>query len=170
MLTAQQKMSYAASGTLGKAMIASNPLASAYMIGSSMLDLQDPLSIVSEQTAQGAAFTGFVAGTRLGAQLPFKGFAARAAARGAVGGVVGVAAYAAVEGVTAGIRDITSAESTIGTMAYKASQRDNYGDITQNRATLTARQKALQQVNSSVFNDRGFTLGNEASILRNVSL
>ena len=53
---------------------------------------------------------------------------------------------------------------------YKTASREYYGDISQNQATLTARQKALQQVNSSVFNDRGFTLGNEASILRNVSL
>lgn len=176
-MTKQQKDAFRMSGTMGKLMIASNPLSSALMIGSGMLAMEDPGQLATDQLSQAAAFTGFVSGMRLSGALTgnlgkasMMGTVGKGAAKILGGGVVGAAAYAGVQGISAGIRDITSAESQIGSSMYKKSSREYYGDISQNQATLTARQKALQQVNSSVFNDRGFTLGNEASILRNVSL
>lgn len=177
-MTSQQKDAFKMSGKLGKFMIATNPLSSALMLGAGMTSLEDPGQILTDQMSQAAGFTGFVAGVRMGGALTgslgkngsILGMAGKGAARLIGGGVVGATAYAAVQGINAGIRDITSAESAIGSHMYKASSREYYGDINQTQATLTARQKALRQVNSSVFNDRGFTLGNEASILRNVSL
>lgn len=171
-LTAQQKESYRMSNTFGKGMMALNPLASVYMIGSGMMELNDPGQIVADQMSQAAAFTGFVSGMRLGGAVSGAmgmGTIGRGAARILGGGVVGAAGYAAVQGINTAIRDITSAESEIGSEMYKISQRDTYADISQNQATLTARQRALQQINSSTLNDRGFTLGNEASILRNMA-
>lgn len=172
LLSKQQKDSFKMSGAVGRLGLAAIPLSAAAIVGSSMLEGQDPGEIIGEQLGQGAGFTGFVMGMRLSGAISGKmGMTgiARGAARvigGAIGGVTG---YAAVAGLNAGIRDMTSAESTVGATFYKASQRDGTASTAQNNFTLTARQKAMQQINSSAMNDRGFTLGNEASILRNIS-
>lgn len=172
LLTKQQKLAAASGGMVSKLMTATIPLGSAAMIGSGMIDGEDPFTIAQNQLMAVGGFTGLVAGARAG------GILAPSAKQGVVrglgrvaGGVAGAAiGTGLVYGLTESIRDITNAESAIGKQAYQMSTRRYFGDTTQTQATLTARQKALRQVNSSVLNDRGFTLGNEASILKNVSL
>lgn len=171
-LTKQQKLAAASGGMVSKLMTATIPLGSAAMIGSGMIDGEDPFTIAQNQLMAVGGFTGLVAGARAG------GILAPSAKQGVVrglgrvaGGVTGAAiGTGLVYGITESIRDITEAESAIGKQAYQMSTRRYFGETTQTQATLTARQKALRQVNSSVLNDRGFTLGNEASILKNVSL
>lgn len=171
-MTKQQKLQAASGGVMGKVMGGMVPFSAAAFIGSGMYDGEDPFSIAQNQMVSAAGFTGAIAGIRAGGILAptMKNGVVKGLGRVA-GGVIGGATGAGLTyGITESVRDITSAESFIGKTAYKMASREYFADTMQTQATLTARQKALQQVNSSVLNDRGFTLGNEASILKNVSL
>jgi hypothetical protein len=86
-------------------------------------------------------------------------------AGGLVGGAV---ATGVVAGITYGAQDLTSSESSIAKAARGYSKLSELADVTQNRGTLTMRQRALQQLSQSALNDRGSLLGNEASILKNL--
>lgn len=86
-------------------------------------------------------------------------------AGGLIGGAV---ATGVVAGITYGAQDLTSSESSIAKAARGYSKLSELADVTQNRATLTMRQRALQQLSQSALNDRGSLLGNEASILKNI--
>lgn len=171
-LTKQQKLQMATSGPLGKAMGALVPLSTMAMIGSGMLDGDDPYSILQQQAMAAAGFTGGLAGLRLG------GIMSPVSANGYIRGTSRLGGFAAgaavgiglVYGVTESIRDLTSAESKLGALMYEAPKRELLASYEQTQGSLTMRGRALQQIQSSVHNDRGFTLGNEASILKNVSL
>lgn len=86
-------------------------------------------------------------------------------AGGLMGGAV---ATGVVAGITYGASDLTSSESSIAKAARGYSKLSELADVTQNRGTLTMRQRALQQLSQSALNDRGSLLGNEASILKNL--
>ena len=171
-LTKQQKIQMATSGPLGKAMGALIPLSTMALIGSGMANGDDPYSIMQNQAMAAAGFTGGIAGMRLG------GVMSPVSANGYIRGgsrLLGFGAGAALAagaayGITESIRDLTSADSTLGAMMYDAPKRELLASYEQTQGTLTMRQRSLQQISSSVLNDRGFTLGNEASILKNVSL
>ena len=171
-LTKQQKLQMATSGPLGKAMGAMIPLSTMAMVGLGMANGDDPYAIMQNQVMAASGFTGAIAGMRAGGVLSpisqngyIRG-TSRLVGLGA-GAVIGAGlAY----GVTEAVRDLTSAESKLGAMMYEAPKRELLASYEQTEGTLTMRQRALQQVSSSVLNDRGFTLGNEASILKNVSL
>lgn len=86
-------------------------------------------------------------------------------AGGLIGGAV---ATGVVAGITYGAQDLTSSESSIAKAARSYSKLSELANTTQNRATLTMRQRALQQLSQSALNDRGSLLGNEAAILKNL--
>ena len=171
-LTKQQKIQMNSSGVMGKLMATTIPLGTMAVVGNGMVDGDDPYTILQQQMVAATTFTGGIAGMRLaGAMSPvsvngykkglFKlgGFGLGAAVGGGI-------AY----GVSESIKDITSSESWIGQQMYSSYNRETLASYDQTQGTLTHRQKSLQQINSSVMNDRGFTLGNEASILKNVGL
>lgn len=171
-LTKQQKMQMATSGPLGKAMGALVPLSTMALIGSGMANGDDPYTIMQNQTMAAAGFTGGIAGMRLGgvmSPVSANGYI-RGASRLAGFATGAVLAAGAAYGVTESIRDLTSADSKLGALMYDAPKRELLASYEQTQGTLTMRQRSLQQISSSVLNDRGFTLGNEASILKNVSL
>lgn len=171
-MTKQQKIQMATAGPIGKAFSSLIPLSTMAMVGSGMYEGEDPYSILQTQLTAASAFTGGVAGMRAGGVM--SPVSANGYIRGAsrLGGFAtgAVLAGAAAYGITESLRDITSAESQIGQLMYESPKRELLASTEQTDGTLTMRQRALRQVNSSVFNDRGFTLGNEASILKNVSL
>jgi ABC-type transport system substrate-binding protein len=171
-LTKQQKLQMATSGPLGKAMGAMVPLTTMYLVGSGMVNGNDPYEIMQNQLMAASGFTGGIAGMRLGGVM--SPVSANGYIRGAsrlAGFATGAAVAAGLAyGVTESIRDLTSADSKLGALMYDAPKRELLANYEQTQGTLTMRGRALQQMNSSALNDRGFTLGNEASILKNVSL
>lgn len=171
-LTKQQKLQMATSGPLGKAMGAMVPLTTMYLVGSGMVNGNDPYEIMQNQLMAASGFTGGIAGMRLGGVM--SPVSANGYIRGAsrlAGFATGAAVAAGLAyGVTESIRDLTSADSKLGALMYDAPKRELLANYEQTQGTLTMRGRAMQQLNSSALNDRGFTLGNEASILKNVSL
>lgn len=165
-LTKQQRAGTRDANFIGKAFSRTAGLLAGVTSVSSAYEGEDGMDMARDLSTNIGMMTGMSTGLRVAGSLT-----KRKAVR--VGGAVGGAAtgYALAYGMTEGLRDITSSKSKIGEMAKKGYSTQMYSDhdyLTQ--ASLTSRQKALQQLGSSALNDRGFTLGNEASILKNSSL
>lgn len=172
LMTKQQKLQMSSSGILGRVMGAAMPIGAMASIGMGMYDQEDPYEIMQQQLTTASTFTGGILGMRAGgvlAPVNSNGFI-KGASRLTGFGIGAVAGGAIVHGAFSGVKDMLSAESTIGEFAHEASKRESLANIDNTQGTLTMRQRSLQQISSSVLNDRGFTLGNEASILKNVSL
>lgn len=171
-MTKQQKMQAASSGPLGKILGHAVPLTAMAAVGAGMFNGENPYDILQNQLVAASAFTGGIAGMRTGGVLsPVNKNGFIKGGSRLLGGAIGAAAGAGVAyGVLEGIKDITSAESRIGKFTDEGPKRAALASTFQNNNTLTMRQKSLQQISHSVLNDRGQTLGNEASILKNIGL
>lgn len=178
-LTKNQKLQYNTSSALGKfsqgGLTAGTSL---YFMGQGMLDGESPDDILANQIGTGVGYASGIIGMRavgatgIGHSATSVGGKLLKRTLPRLGGFAAgmVAGSMAVEGIHSGLKDLTSSESVIGHKAHEAYQRTTLFNTNHTKQTLTARQKALQQISSSVLNDRGFTLGNEASILRNMAM
>lgn len=165
-LTKNQVAGTKDANVVGKFFARTAGLAAGYNAISSAYNGEDGMDIASEFAQNTLTMTGVSTGLRFaGALTSKKGYRV-------LGGIAGgLAGNYVGEAMTKGIQDITSSRSKIGEMAKEGYSTKMYADY--NYATqqaLTSRQRALQQLGSSALNDRGFTLGNEASILKNTSI
>lgn len=183
-MTRQQKLQFKQGNVLMKAMAVAPAAFSLYNNVSTILDGGDIGDALAMNLTAVGGMVGFHAGKSLAGAIG-PGGAAKVApgAAGAlkmaggkmriasqlVGGVAGGAiGTAVVAGVSYGLQDLTSSESSIAKASRNYSKLSELASTQQNRDTLTMRQKALQQLSQSALNDRGSLLGNEAAILKNL--
>ena len=179
--TAQQRAQYKASGLLGKGMALAGPAIGAYAIIDTMLEGGDMYDTMSTNLVAASVLPGFHLGKSVAGSM-FKG--ANVVQKGGVaalqggklrlgmqvlGGALGAGtAMAAVGATTFAAKDLTSSESVIAKAAMQYSSLSTTASTESNKATLTMRSRALQQLSQSSLNDRGSLLGSEAAILKNM--
>lgn len=166
LMTRQQRLAFKSGGVMSKLGTATIPLIGAGILVSSMVNGENPSDVGSMALTSAGLLTGLHTGMRLGGALT----PANTAMRGAglfTGGLIGAATGLAITGGAAYVaRDMTSSQSSIANFARKRSKREELTSTFQNNATLTMRQKALQQISSAEMNGRGQVLGNEANMLK----